>query len=1423
MNRTMQWILGVVAVLAVACLAVFHAVMPRVLQEARPYAERQAANYLNGSVRIGSIEWPGGLSLLVRDVDIRDRAGRAVAELPETKVTVHPFRAVEGLDKAIASLTLRRPVLHIVQEENHQWNLQNLLKPSQSDTTPFYGVLAVEDGTARVSLPQGAWDFGINGQVDGARNPVFDLDFTVTNPALEPVHVTGGVTTRGVGKIHFATNRVDLAPFDALAKAYGGVRDAGGAVTGLSGWWQNDGTDTLLQGLATLQDVHGVYPYGGRDWPFRVTGTVTGTDHTLATKELTVTVDGQTVRLDGDVDFHDRNHLNGTLRAEAPVLTYGDQTARHVRVDGALVDGTAFLREAVAEYGGGTIRAGGEYDLRSGALTAQARVDRVTASVPLGKGVETVGVQADLALAGTLDWKTGKLAASLAARTAELTWRGLQARVLDFDTELTERGAVLHTLSARVGEGSLTAAGTVGRDGTYALHGRLAKLDLRPFLALAGESGAGFLSGEYEVQAQGAAVSARTRLRAENLRVRGVEIPEAAGPVLVEGRRVTLRDFVVRMPQGRHVLAGTVDAGAADPALALTVATENVRLEPLLKAGGFDKTFPATGNVTNTMTLGGTLAHPRMDGSLHWSDGSAMGYLVADVSGRYLYEDGALTVTDGLVHSLSATVRLGGTMDKARNLDFEAEARDLDLAKLPVQDETARLAGYVSVAGHLGGTLEAPLFDGTVTSDSFSLNGVSVQRLEGTVRGNGKDTNELKLSFQQAGPDGETAEYRANLTLDVPHKDLRGRVGFSSADLTKLLRMARVDLPIRGTATGLIAFNGPEQPMLLDGLISNIYINQQHYDRMTLRADFLRGVLNIRTLKLQEEDMFPDDGILAAQGVVDFGKRTLRLEAGAVDANPAIITALMQRPVAFTGLLNAAVQLQGSFDNPSGNGSLEITDGTVTGANFDRATAMLTMDGGIIHLDQLLVERDVYKLTASGAVPLDLFRAKSQRKDPDAQMDLRVDFNEASLAVLNTFSFIDWGTGDTKGTLNIRGTLDAPEMYGELQVENGTLKFRDLRNVIDDIHLDVDFEGSLVNVRNLSARMGNGFLAAGGTYDLQAAADRGYNFQLALQNAQIDSAYVQARLNGNLLLAPEHYVLRGQDTKGFPREGYRAKVKLDLRLDDVLVNLPTIPELSDEPSNIGLDVNVILGPKVHLYNKYLYDMWLQGNLQVRNSTFFPLVDGRIEATKGHLTYLRTDFQIDEGRLTWIEPGTFLPNVNLSAHTRFGRYRVACDISGPLSQEELDWKLHSDPSLPQQTLMRMLLLQRFSVGGNSVTGEDMQNLLIAGLQAGMLGDVEQMIRRTLHIDEFRIYLGRVENGVDFTTNHEKDLTRDEQKQYNWLVSKNLTDRWSFGYTSSFNGDTDNVYTQYALTDRLTLTVSRDQDSQKRYSVQYHVGF
>lgn len=1422
MTRTHQWILGIIAVLCAIYAVLTQAVMPRVLTQALPYARNLAANYINGSVTIGKIEWNGGFTVIFRDVEVDDVQRRPVAKLPEMRVTVNPFMALRSTDKAISTVAIREPVLYVTQDTQEKWNIRNLMKPSQSDTTPFYGTASVQDGTVVVSLPQGRWEFGVNGKVDGSHNPVFDLDFTLTNPAMAPVHLTGGLTTKGVGKVHFVTDRVSLEPFAALAAHYGQVREAGGEVVGLNGFWHNDGQDTLLQGTVTLRGVRGVRAYGGRDWKFSVGGTVTGTDHAMSTKDLTLTLNGQVIHLDGDVDYSDLDHLRGTLHADAPSLSYGDLTVRNVRVDGALVDSVAFLRSASFEYGGGSVKASGDYDLKSGALTAQTQIDHVTVTVP-ARQAETIGIHAELALQGTFDRENARLKASLAAHTFNLTWRGMTLKVADFDTDVTEQGADIHTLSAFMGPGALTATGKVGFDGTYALQGRLADIPVAPFLAVAGEDGSGYLSAHYAVQGKGTSFKAQTGSRIADLRVRGIHVKDAAGRADIDARRVTLQHYVVQMDQGRHVIDGTADFNQSDPALDLTVSTENVRVEPLLQVSGLNRKVQATGNLTNSLSIHGTLAHPDVTGEIDMTDGSVMGYLVEKVSGRYACRDGALSLEDGLVRSMSTTVKIHGTMDKAQNLDFEAAATDFDLAQLPIQDERAALTGFVSVSGHLGGTLQSPLFEGNVKSDSFTINGVEVKALSGTLRSNGKDLNELKAGFQQPGADNLYAEYRADLTLDIPHRDLRGRIGMSYADVHKLLAMAKADLPVQGIATGMITFNGPDTPTLIDAAVHDISVNTQHYDSMTLRASFLHGVLDIHTLKLQEDRIFPEDGILAVQGKVDFPKRTLQIEAGAVDANPGIITALMSRPVQFSGLMNATVQLGGTFDNPTGNGSLEITQGTVAGAGFDRALAMLTMKDGFLHLDQMLAERDIYKLTASGDIPLDLFRAKGQRKDPNAQMDINVDFNEASLAALGAFNFVEWGTGGTKGKLNITGTLDNPQLFGNLSVENGSLKIRYLNNIIDNINMDVAFDGSVVHVRNLSARLGQGFVAGGGTYDLSASGEESYNFQMALQNAQITSQFVQARLDGNLIVRPEHYFLRMGDTQGFPREGYRPKITMDMRLDDVLVNMPTIPELGDSTSNIGLDVKVTLGSKVHLYNKYLYDMWLQGSVHARGSTLFPVVDGSIETVKGDITYLRTDFKVDEGRLLWMEPGTFLPNVNLTAHTQFGRYRVLCNVSGPLSQGKLDMKLTSEPSLPQSTLSRMLMLQRFSVGGNSVTGQDMQNLLVAGLETGMLGDVEQIIRRTLHIDQFRVYLGRVENGVDFTTSNEKDLTRDEQKQYNWLVAKNLTDRWSIGYTSSFNGDDNNVYTQYELTDRLFMTISKDKDSNKRYSVEYRVGF
>lgn len=82
-----------------------------------------------------------------------------------------------------------------------------------------------------------------------------------------------------------------------------------------------------------------------------------------------------------------------------------------------------------------------------------------------------------------------------------------------------------------------------------------------------------------------------------------------------------------------------------------------------------------------------------------------------------------------------------------------------------------------------------------------------------------------------------------------------------------------------------------------------------------------------------------------------------------------------------------------------------------------------------------------------------------------------------------------------------------------------------------------------------------------------------------------------------------------------PRFSYRPLLKGEVRFDDVLVNMPTIPEFGEGESNIGLDVQITLGPKIHLYNKYLYDLWLAGGLHIQGSTLYTNISGTISADR----------------------------------------------------------------------------------------------------------------------------------------------------------------------------------------------------------------
>ena len=363
-------------------------------------------------------------------------------------------------------------------------------------------------------------------------------------------------------------------------------------------------------------------------------------------------------------------------------------------------------------------------------------------------------------------------------------------------------------------------------------------------------------------------------------------------------------------------------------------------------------------------------------------------------------------------------------------------------------------------------------------------------------------------------------------------------------------------------------------------------------------------------------------------------------------------------------------------------------------------------------------------------------------------------------------------------------------------------------------------------MKAISAKLGKGTFKCSGTYALRSNEREAYKLNLVADNAEIASDIFTGRINGELTVTPQRYIVRpdpnvAQPPGKGPRFDYRPLLQGTVRFDDVLVNMPTIPEFGDGESNIGLDVQVTLGPKIHLYNKYLYDLWLAGGLHIQGSTLYTNIGGTVSANRGTISYLRTQFKVRTASAAWPIPGSVLPTVNLEATAKFQRYDIGMHISGPL--EEMDLQLNSSPPLTKDQIVRMLTLQRESTGSEGVDSDDLQNLMTAGLEMAVFGDVEQIFKEALGLDEFRVYSGKLRSGIEMDTRRSRDFTADERNQYNVLFSKYLTDNFMVGYTTSMDNEHHSVFGQYEISRHLNINYSLNENNENWYGVEYRVTF
>ena len=1442
MSATKKWLLGFVMLLLIAYGGIINIIVPRYLAAAIPQIETIANEYINGKVNIEGLDVSKNLEITAKNIVVLDKAGKEVAKAPSVVIGFNLFKGVTGASiiSAIDTIYINEPLIRISMDKNDRLDIADLLKKTQDQGSAFKGRVHIVNGRLLLNTPYGTWATGVQGDISATGNADYaiDLDFSLRNEILS---VVGRLDTNKVGNLTLKTKSFSLDEFTGLIEHYIPVQNITGAISDLNVLWNNDGHSIGMSGSGNFLKASGTVVNAGKEIKLTLDGKLKAHELTFTADKLKVTAEGEKAELNGSINFADSKNpvaedltveftsfdvdkiiaaspvkgpINGRLTlngGENNLVVSGNLAAPRLTVEGECVTDVllpVFMKEkkldvlgATAKYSGGTVSVSGSYEMESGKVLAYLGMKQVNLA-PLAKiDDENIIADGEMAVEGLVANEHIKL--STVANLMTLKWRGSMFRNLALDVDISKNTVLVNNFSAFSDNGGAMVASGSWKDNFIDAQARLSNIPLDPFLQLTEKDMKGTLSGTFTVKGPMATVRIAGNASLGAGEILGEKFTKAQGFIVFQNNILQISKLKVELEQGEHLIDGQIDVSGLRPVVDINVTTNNVRIEPL--ADYFAPNIKLTGNLDNQVHIFGSVDKLNIIGKMHLWDGSCQKFLVDDIAGEYSFNAGALILKGFKIKALTTNVDLDGQMDSAGNLDFALDARQIRLDRIPNLSNYAHVEGLVDFSGRIKGTSKEPLFAGSLTAKVIKINGEELTGIAFFVESKGGTINKLNGNFAQ-GADGT---YEAVLLLDLGKGLLQGTLNVTNGDVKSIAKMAKENIDVKGLLNGKIVINkdGKGSGISVVGAVDKGSIRSVAFKAIDFNLFYQKGRWQINNMKAQEDN----GGFIAAQGNVDFVKRKIDLEVGCSKVSAAIITAFMENVPDFGGTMDFTAQLMGDLDNPSGNISMQISQGKLAGVTFDNLYGMVTLRDDMFNLEQLFLEKDIYKLSAYGTFPRDLLRIAEERRNTDAQMDLKVKLNNANLSILPSLTnWVDWALGDTKGDLEISGTLEDPKVNGSVKVEQGTIKVKEMTTLLDNFKMEVNFKDKQVILNELSTTLGkDGSFKAHGNFAFTDAATAPYLLEFAAKNAQIESTYFNGTINA-----------QGSITQ----KRNRPHLTSEIRLDNVLLNIPAIPEIPPGNSNIGLDIKLELGPNINLHNKYMYDLWLAGGLKITGSTKFTHIEGNIEATKGTISYLRTPFVIKYASVAWPVPGSIMPYVTFEATSRFSRYNITAKAEG--AADQLDVVLSSNPQKSQQELLRMLTLK--TTGNNatsSVDNENVQGLVDVGLQMTFIGDLEDLMKQNLSLEEFRIYNGSIRTSIGFDIDSfaADSFTVEDKKQYNILISKKLMKNVIVGYTTSFDKEYHSTFAEYDLNDHLSLNFSMNEKNHSWYGVKYQIAF
>jgi translocation and assembly module TamB len=306
--------------------------------------------------------------------------------------------------------------------------------------------------------------------------------------------------------------------------------------------------------------------------------------------------------------------------------------------------------------------------------------------------------------------------------------------------------------------------------------------------------------------------------------------------------------------------------------------------------------------------------------------------------------------------------------------------------------------------------------------------------------------------------------------------------------------------------------------------------------------------------------------------------------------------------------------------------------------------------------------------------------------EPKVGLDLRAN-GDVNLAVLENFDQDLEVTGTVTANASIRGSLDRPQINGQLDVKGASLHLADITTGISGASGTILFNGSRATIQNLTGTVGGGSIKLTGDVGL-VGADLSYRVDAAAANVRVrypEGVSTSANANLSLRGTSQRSTLSGIVT--VLRTGFTPRTDFSSILFQASQPVRTPSARVGPLSGMQFDVRIETAPDISFESSFAQDIEVEGSLRLQGTPYNPVLLGRINITEGDINFFGTKFTINQGSITFANPVRLEPVLNLDLETKVQGIDVILTVSGPVNK--LNVTPRSDPPLQYSEVVSLL--------------------------------------------------------------------------------------------------------------------------------------